>query len=113
MQMHIFINFLTMHNALDHWMEAVLNKHRGNPNDLSNAQLNDTTLNSVVEGMRNSPIDLLEDTFSWQNTPQGSEYWSNINDEWLITCHQARALIFNIRKGETDPDTLKPTEDTS
>ena len=77
---HRFISFLKINGALDAYIYNL------------KEQLNETLLERILFGMPDYYID----AFGWEETKQGFEYWSNLDDEWdCIITLERNAKKFN------------------
>ena len=70
--MHIFIQWLTNKDLLVLWMDNTLSYLNGSP---GSEEL-------LVECYTEGP---LEWSFTWRTTPQGHDYWDQLNEMWLET----------------------------
>lgn len=63
-----FFSFLSKKGALVNFVEAV-EKNRGSERFVTLAE-------------KRNPEDWVSGAFIWSETPQGSEYWSDLHEEW-------------------------------
>ena len=81
---HVFILFLTHHNALNDWMDNVLDKH----------DTGSIGLGLFGENLKHRDVnDIVDFSFTWSHTPQGGGYWTDLSVEWYYICNEMDKMI--------------------
>lgn len=71
-----FFYFLKKENALRHYLYNLKNILG------DNIQTQKIIIENVINCLSSSPFCVIDFSFNWSCTPQGKDYWSNIDIKW-------------------------------
>lgn len=77
--MSVFIQWLTYHNLLVEWIDAMIDSHHDDEDDDEDDFKE--TMDETIEEMLDSPETFLSDCFEWDQTPD-EDTWCSLSDEW-------------------------------
>lgn len=69
---HIFIQFLAQHDALNGWLDNMLN----------NCGNHDHVVDDHVNDLSDNMEELIGTAFGWSGTPERGGYWSDVSINW-------------------------------